>query len=99
MNKRIKKKHKDIYLRAEDKYLHATANDILSHWFSDLLKNNSTDSFYKIPVDVIEEEIKEIKGTIDNCTLMQDKLGILCNEKYLKFLLKIHRINKEIQNG
>ena len=92
MNDRIKKKQ-------EDKYLRTTANEILSHWLSDLLKNNSTDSFYKIPVDVIEEEIKETKGTIDNCTLMQDKLGILCNEKYLKFLLKIHRINKEIQNG
>ena len=50
MNDRIKKKQ-------EDKYLRTTANEILSHWLDDLLKNNSTDSFYKIPVNVIEKEI------------------------------------------
>ena len=89
MNKRIKKKK-------NDKYLRRTANEILSYWCNELLENNSTDSFYKIPVEVIESEIEDTKGTIDNCTLAQDELGILCNQKYLKFLLKIHNIIKEI---
>lgn len=70
---------------------------IVNNWIDELLKKNNISNLNEIPKNILEDEIKEVQGTIENCKAFNDIDGIACNEYYLDLLEEVSgNISKKI---
>ena len=63
-------------------------NEIVVLWIEEFTAAHGVKSLNEIPKNAIEEEIAEVKGTIDNCKIFGDRLSVVCNEEYLEYLME-----------
>ena len=71
--------------------------EIVNTWIERITEEYDVKELHQLPREVIDAEIDEAKGTIDNCTIADDDLGICCNKRYIEYLNEAIKIQEENQ--
>lgn len=72
-------------------------NSTVAFWIDQLKEKHSVNELHELPIEVLEEEIDGARGTIDNCTIVDDEYGICCNKRYIEYLneaIVIQKLNQ-----
>lgn len=66
-------------------------------WKNKLLKDHEVSSMDDLPAEILEEELKQVKGMIVNCSVWDDPEGIAMNERYRVVLEEVLNQKKHMK--
>lgn len=65
------------------------SNSTIEVWINKLLKDHEVSSMKDLSAEILEEELKQVKGMIANCSVWDDPEGIAMNERYRAVLEEV----------